>query len=37
LNTRQFLKRIFTCPCEISYGRGNRAPTPCRWAIRKCS
>jgi len=43
LNTRQFFKtHVFTCTCEISYGRGNRtqkpkrlSPTTYGWAIRK--
>jgi len=26
LNTGQFLTQVFTCTCEISYGRGNTEP-----------
>jgi len=37
-----FKTQVFTCTCEISYGRGNRtlkqtrqSPTPYCWAICK--
>jgi len=43
LNAGQFLTQVFTCTCEISYGKRNQtqkptrlSPTPYRWAIRKC-
>jgi len=30
LNTGQFLTQVFTCTCEISYGRGNQTQKPKR-------
>jgi len=30
LNAGQFLTQVFTCTCEISYGRGNQTQKPNR-------